>query len=70
MQNEAPVDLLLGTDTLPKHGITLVQTEDTTGPTDLLQPAERDLPTVLPDPRAPSPDPHVQGKEEISAPEH
>ena len=70
VQKKAPVDALLGTDTLHKLGITLIQTENATGPTDLLQPAERDLPTVLPDPRAPSPDPHVQGKEEISAPEH
>ena len=70
VQKEAPVDLLLGTDTLPKLGITLVQTEDTTGPIDLLQPTKRNLPTLFPDLRAPSPDPLGQGKEEKPAQEH
>lgn len=32
VQKEVPVDRLLGTDTLPKLGITLVQTEKATGP--------------------------------------
>lgn len=70
MQKEAPVDILLGTDTLHKLGITLVQNENATGPTDLLQPAERDLPILPPDPRARSPDPHVEGNQETPAPEH
>ena len=70
VQKEAPVDLLLGTDTLPKLGITLVQTEDTTGPIHLLQPTKRNLPTLSPDLRAPSLDPLGQGKEEKPAQEH
>ena len=64
------MDLLLGTDTLPKLGITLVQTDDTTDSTDLLQPSKRDLATLPPDHNGPSPDPLVQGKEETRAQEH
>jgi len=70
VQKEAPVDLLLGTDTLPKLGITLVQTEDTTDPTDLLQPLKRDQATRPPDHSVPSLDPLAQGKEKTRAQEH